>query len=191
MRALLFAAALIATPAAAQSIAGGTIDPTPIVSAQAKADAALAAAAAAQQAAQQACQPMSAVPPSETVGGSGGTGTACRLVNAVQPRITRTASCAFTISVGVATCTTNWDGGPFPSGTTIRLTGSPAIVDTGPGSANEQPITCKAYGVSVTGISFRCWQAQSSVVSLLGATVLPFSAPAQTATVQATAIPSS
>jgi hypothetical protein len=135
--------------------------------------------------------PASSVAPLETVGGAPGSTMTFRRGDAVQPRITRTASCALVISGGMGTCTTTWDTSSFPTGTTIRLAGAPAVVDTTAGAATDQPIDCKAYAVSLTGISFRCWQAQSSVVSLLGATVLPFSAPASSVTVQVTAIPSS
>jgi hypothetical protein len=212
MRALILAALLAASPAAAQSIAGGTIDASQIPSrsqleaANAKAETAQAAANAAQAKADAAALQALAVealipkrattlPPMERTAPTLGSSMAYRGADDPQPRITRTASCTLTISAGIGSCDALWDGSPFASGIVVRLAGSPAVVTASVGATNEQPMTCKAYGLSTTGISFRCWQAQSSALTIgivtAGATVLPFSAPASTATVMVTALPSS
>ncbi len=213
MRILILAAALIcSSPAIAQSIAGGTIDASQVPSkaqvaaANAKADTAQAAAAAAQAKADAAALQASALealipkrattlPPTERTAPTLGTSMQYRGADDPQPRITRTASCTLTVSAGIGSCDATWDGSPFPSGVVVRLAGSPAVVTASAGAANEQPMTCKAYMLSITGISFRCRQAQSSALTLgivtAGVSVLPFSAPASAATVMVTALPAS
>lgn len=237
IRALIAAAALIASPAASQSIPGA---PPPVDTSQfatassvqaAKdaADAAIAASATAKAAADAAAaravaaqaalpdltpyakvsdvatvqstimaampQRATTLPPMEKVNATVGTSMRYRGADDVQPRITRTAACTLVVSGGIGSCDTTWEGSPFPAGTIVRLAGSPAITTVSVGANTEQPMTCKAYAVTVTGIGFRCWQAQSSALSLnavtTGVVVLPFSAPAGTITVSVTALPSS
>ncbi len=112
-----------------------------------------------------------------------------------QPRITRTAGCTIVIAGGIGSCETAWDGSAFPSGTVVRLAGAPGVTTASVGAANEQPVTCKFYNMTVTGLGFRCWQAQSSLLTLggvtAGLTLLPFSAPSTTVTVNVTALPTS
>ncbi|WP_380787224.1 hypothetical protein [Sphingomonas sp. R86521] len=167
--------------------------------AQAKADAAQAKADAAQVRADAAIASIpvraTTLPPAERTSPTLGSSMQYRGADDPQPRITRTASCTLMITAGIGSCDALWDGSPFASGVVVRLAGSPAVVTTSVGAANEQPMTCKACALSTTSISFRCWQAQSSALTLgivsAGVSVLPFSAPAATATVMVTALPSS
>lgn len=165
-------AALFAAPAAAQT----SYPPVVIVpsSVQQTIDAAAAKADAAQIAADAACKPMAAIPPVEVPGGSAGSGTNCRLVNAADNRISRTG--VFTISAGGAilcggstTCAWLDAGGnpmPLPAGaasypmffTAIGATGSPGV-------------KCKVTTTTNTGFTgATCVQSVASV-TLLGAAV--------------------
>jgi hypothetical protein len=200
-------ALLLAAPVSGQSIGGGGLIPGPpgppgaspdVTALNTKIDqaAADAAAAIAKAAAAQAAIPQRAtsLPPTEVTAPVLGSSMQYRGADDPQPRITRTASCTVTISNGIGSCEVAWDGSPFAAGVTPRLAGAPATVTATVGPVNEQPMTCKAYGMTRLQIGFRCWQAQSSVLTAAvltaGATVLPFAPPA-TVTVQATALPSS
>ncbi len=200
-------ALLIATPVFAQTVGGGGLIQGPpgppgispdvtalnarIDQAAADAQAAIAKAAAAQAAIPQRA---TSLPPTEVTAPVLGSSMQYRGADDPQPRITRTASCTVAIVNGIGSCEVAWDGSPFAVGVTPRLAGAPATVTATVGAANEQPMTCKAYGMSRLMIGFRCWQAQSSALTAAaltaGVTVLPFAAPA-TVTVQATALPSS
>ncbi len=135
------------------------------------------------------------IPGSETVAGAAGVGSTVRRGDAIQPRITRTASCTIVFASSIGSCDATWDGSPFAAGTTIRLAGAPAITTATQGVAGEQPTTCKAYGITITGISFRCWTSQTTVLNLAGITagltLAPVTGAASGIVVQITAIPTS
>jgi len=189
MRTIILAAlaAMLATPAAAQLVSPLNPPITPEAAAQLadQVDQARTLAATA-------CQPSAVVPPMETPAGAAGSGKACRLVNSVQPRITRTASCNVATAAGITSCTAAWDGSGFPDGATIRLAGAPAAVTTTVGTSAEQPIACKAYAMTTTSISFRCWQSQTTALNLsivtAGLSLLPFATVPTSVTVQVTGI---
>ncbi len=198
-RAMLCAIALVlSAPALTQSVPSYPPPNTAALAAlaaaaQAKADAAQARADAAIAAIPQRA---TTLPPAERTTPVLGTSMQFRGADDPQPRITRTASCSIVVSNGIGSCETLWDGSAFPAGTTVRLAGAPAIVTASVGTATEQPMTCKVYNLSVTGLGFRCWQAQSSALTLAALTaaqltVLPFTAPAPSITVMVTALPTS
>ncbi len=172
---------------------------TAAAAAQSKADAAQAKADAAQARADAAIASIpvraTTLPPSEKTVPTLGTSMAYRGADDPQPRITRTASCTIVIGGGIGSCETPWDGSAFPAGTVVRLAGAPGVTTASVGAANEQPVTCKVYNMTVTGLGFRCWQAQSAVLNLsvvtTGLTLLPFAAPSTTVTVNITALPTS
>lgn len=182
MRWLAFLALLIATPAAAQVVSAPTVVDTSsmdtrIDAATTAAQNAAAVAVAAQAAAANACQPLASVPPPEVVGGTAGSGSNCRLANAVQPRITRAGSCV--LSTG-GTCTVTW---------TTALAAVPNIIME-PINAGTLPVDCNLTATpTTTSASIKCWTAQSVTVSVLGAVVSPFTTAASGVTVQITAIP--
>jgi hypothetical protein len=63
-------------------------------------------------AADAACKPMAIIPPTETIGGAAGSGNNCRLVNSIQPRITRAVTC---VTVAGGTCAVTYaDMGATP-----------------------------------------------------------------------------
>lgn len=149
MRALAFLTALLASPAAAQSIAGGTVDPAPIAAAQAqaKADAALATAQAAQQAAAVACAPGSMMPRAEAVTASAGTATTCKRSDEIPLRISCTVS-------GV----TGANGtGPV----------------TWPAMASVPKLTITPYITSTETLPYRCYPVTGTVTTT-GATIKCF-----------------
>lgn len=144
--------------------------------AQAKqaADAAALAAAAA-------CQPSATVPPMETVGGSTGSGDACRLANAIQPRISRTVT-GTTIAGGTGTVT-------WPAMTAVpKLTVTPYVAS----SAAQAPLCFPVAGsVTTTGATIKCFTSQSVTVSILGAVVAPVTTAAAGVTFDVLALPQS
>lgn len=145
------------------------------------ASAAQAAATAAQTAAMNACQPDPSVPPMETVGGSAGSGAACRLANAVQPRITRVAV-GTTVTGGTVSVT--WPAmNAVPSVFPI-----PRIAS----AASQVPICASVTGsTTTTGTTVKCFTTQSVTVSILGAVVAPITTAAAGVTVDILAIPQS
>lgn len=146
------------------------------------------AAAAAQTAAQQAaaaaalaCQPSATIPPMEIVGGSAGSGDACRLANAVQPRISRTVS-GTTVTGGTGAVT-------WPAMSSVpRLTVTPYVAS----SAVQAPMCFPVAGsVTTTGATIKCFTSQSVTVSILGAVVAPITTAAAGVTFDVLALPTS
>ena len=134
----------------------------------------------AQAAAAAACQPMAAIPPTETPGGSAGSGLNCRLVNSVQPRITR-ATVGTTNASGVVTVTwaTPLDAVPI-------IVPVPMVAS----SASQVPICAPVQGtVTVSGSQVKCFTTQSVTVSILGAVVAPITTAASGLSVQVFAVP--
>jgi len=143
--------------------------------------AAQAAASAAQTAASTACQPDPSVPPMETVGGSAGSGAACRLANAVQPRITRVAV-GTTVSGGTVSVT-------WPAMTAVPSVFPIPRIASG---ASQVPICASVTGTTTTtGTTVKCFTTQSVTVSVLGAVVAPITTAAAGVTVDILAIPQS
>lgn len=154
---IVLLAALLAAPVCAQTTVS-PLSPSAAVDATARAD-----AAAAKLKADAACSPMAIVPPSEAVGGSAGTpgSTNCRIVDAVQPRITRAGKCTL---VAGGTCAGTWKGNgadyAFPAGTNVVVTYM--VENTG-----TQPVICNLTAApTITGYSIRCWQTQTTTLSL-------------------------
>jgi len=178
MRALLIiAAALLATPAAAQ-VAYPPSDTAGLAArvdqAAAKADTAAARAAAA-------CMPGATLPPMETVGGSAGSGDTCRLANSVQPRISRTVS-GTTVTGG--TGAVSWPAMP----SVPKLTVTPYVAST----AAQAPMCFPVSGsVTTTGATIKCFTSQSVTVSILGAVVAPITTAAAGVTFDVLALPAS
>jgi len=115
-------------------------------------------------------QPATTVGSSEAVGGAVGSSMRYKREDWVPPRISRTGSCVLNAS---GTCTATWSGSPFPAGTTPVMLGDPVAINT----AASFPISCNVTSApTLTGVAVKCWQGQSSLVSVLGATVLPFNA---------------
>lgn len=142
--------------------------------AKAAADAAALAAAAA-------CQPSATVPPMETVGGSGGSGDACRLANAVQPRISRTVT-GTTIAGGTGTVT-------WPAMTAVpKLTVTPYVASNAAQAPSCFPVT---GSVTTTGATIKCFTSQSVTVSILGAVVAPITTAAAGVQFDVLALPAS
>ena len=107
------------------------------------------------------CPPASVVPPMESVTPTSGVATTCRRSDAVQPRITRASKCTL---VSGGTCSGTWKGGgvdrPFPAGTNVVVT---YMVE----NAASQPIICNLASVpTVDGYSIRCWQMQSTTLTI-------------------------
>lgn len=149
MRASLLALAIVclASPANAQLV-------SPLAPPASQSDLTAVQAAVATK-----CDPMAMVPPTESVGGSAGSGTNCRLANAVQPRISRTVS-GTTAANGQAVIT--WpDMGSVP-----KLTVTPYVA-----SNETAPFTCYPVigTVTSTGATIKCYQDQS----ILGLGLLP------------------
>jgi hypothetical protein len=145
------------------------------------ATAAQAAATAAQTAAMNACQPDPSVPPMETVGGSAGSGAACRLANAVQPRITRVAV-GTTVTGGTVSVT-------WPAMTAVPSVFPIPRIASG---ASQVPICASVTGTTTTtGTTVKCFTTQSVTVSILGAVVAPITTAAAGVTVDILAIPQS
>lgn len=143
--------------------------------AKSAADTATAAAAAA-------CVPNAGVPPMEVVGGSTGSGNACRLANAIQPRISRTVS-GTTAATGLGAVT--WPAMP----SVPRLTVQPYVTST---SAANAPLCFPVTGtVTTTGATIKCFSTQSVTVSLLGAVVAPITTAAAGITFDVLALPQS
>ncbi|WP_179507316.1 hypothetical protein [Sphingomonas melonis] len=186
------AALFVATPAAAQvvsplNIGGSSVDTsglatkTDLTAAQQTAAQAKAAADAAALAAANACQPDPSVPPMETVGGAAGSGMACRLANAVQPRISRTVT-GTTVTGG--TGTVSWPAMP----SVPKLTVTPYVAS----SAAQAPMCFPVTGsVTTTGATIKCFTSQSVTVSLLGAVVAPITTAAAGVTFDVLALPQS
>ncbi len=148
---------------------------------KAEVQAAQSAAAAAQTAAAAACQPSATVPPMETVGGSGGSGEACRLANAVQPRISRTVT-GTTIAGGTGTVT-------WPAMTAVpKLTVTPYVASNAAQAPSCFPVT---GSVTTTGATIKCFTSQSVTVSLLGAVVAPVTTAAAGVQFDVLALPAS
>jgi len=174
---------LAASPAAAQ-IVNPVADPAlkaDVTDAKRKADDAAAAAAVAAAQAATACQPGATTPPAEAIGGWAGSGSACRLANSVQPRITRAAIVATNAS-GTAAVT-------WPAMPAVPVVLPIAILPT----STSQPIDCFpiAGTITTTGASIKCYTAQTVTVSILGAVVAPFTTAAAGVSVQVVAIPTS
>jgi len=164
--------ALFAAPAAAQT----TYPPVVVVpsSVQQTIDAAVAKADAAAAAAAAACQPMAVVPPTEVPGGTTGSGTNCRLVNAADNRISRTG--IFTVSAGGAilcggSTTCAWldsagNPAPLPAGAA-----SYPMFFTAIGATGAPGVKCKVTSTTNTGFTgATCVQSVASI-SILGAAV--------------------
>jgi len=115
-------------------------------------------------------QPATTVGNPEAVGGQVGSSMRYKREDWVPPRISRTGSCVLN---ALGTCTATWSGSPFPAGTTPVMLGDPVATNT----AATFPISCNVTAApTLTGVAVKCWQGQSSLVSILGATVLPFNA---------------
>ena len=175
MRWVFAFAAVIATPSYAQVVSTDTSGlQAQINAAKVKADAAAASATAA-------CQPMALVPPAEVVGGSAGTGTTCRLANAVQPRITRAGT--FTTTAG----------GVISGTWAIPLDQPPNIVFT-PILSGSSMVTCKLTAApTASSFTGMCKTEQQTILSLSivtsGLTVAPATTTAAGVQVQVTALP--
>jgi hypothetical protein len=119
-------------------------------------------------------QPATTVGSSEMVGGQVGSSMRYKREDWVPPRISRTGSCVLN---ALGFCTAAWTAqgvaSPFPAGTTPVMLGDPVAINT----VASFPISCNVTSApTLTGVAVKCWQGQSSVVSILGATVLPFNA---------------
>jgi hypothetical protein len=166
------ALALIAAPVGAQTTVSPLAPSTAAVDDQARAD-----AAAAKAKADAACAPMAAIPPTETVGGSAGSGTACRLVNSVQPRISRTVS--FTTGSNGTAVITWTDMGAVPLVFPIPNVAS---------GATQVPACYPVIGTATaTGVTIKCFITQT----LLGLGLVPFVAASAGVTGQVLALPAS
>ena len=178
MRFIVLIATLLATPAYAQlSVPPAPVDLTPIqqaaAAAQVKADAAVAAALTA-------CQPMALVPPAETIGGSAGTGSTCRLANAVQPRISRTVAFT-TTSTGQAVLT--WtDMGATPR---IYVQEEVTAATIATAAANVPRCYPIAGTATATGVTIQCYVTQT----LVGLGLVPFAKAAAGVTGSILALP--
>lgn len=134
-------------------------------------------AAAASAATKCTAQPM--IPPTEVVGGAAGSGTNCRVVNSIQPRITRVVPFT-TTAAGTADVT--W----------AALGSAPGVVvvPTVASGASSAPICLPVAGtITTTGATIRCWTTQSVTVSILGAAVAPITTAAAGVTGSVIAIP--
>lgn len=170
IRAVLLACLLSASPAVAQvvSVPPQRVDTSQFATkaevqqAQSTADGAATTAGTAQTAASSACQPMAAVPPVEVPGGTTGSGTACRLVNSADNRISRTGVFNYNASGqvlcgGSTTCT--WSTA-LPSGAA-----SYPVFVTAIGSAASPSIRCKVTSSTNTGFTgMVCTQASASII---------------------------
>lgn len=118
---------------------------------------ALATKAEVQQVQEAACVPMAQLPPMEAVGGSAGSGNACRLANAVQPRISRVIARGVTAANGTAAV--SWAAMPVAPGLYIQ----PYV-----SAAETLPFSCfpVAGTVTTTGATIKCYQDQS-ILALL------------------------
>lgn len=185
-----FAALVAAMPATAQVVSPlnpPAIDTTVLATkddvqtASQNAAQAKAAADAAALAAAAACQPSATIPPMETIGGSAGSGDACRLANAVQPRISRTVQ-GVTASGGTGSVT--WPAMPSPP----RVTVTPYVAS----SAVQAPMCFPVAGtVTITGATIKCFTSQSVTVSILGAVVAPVTTAAAGVQFDVLALPAS
>jgi hypothetical protein len=101
----------------------------------------------------------------------------------VPDRISRTTTC---VLVSGGTCNGDWEGGPFPAGTKLRLTGDPAAVNP-----TSRPIQCNATVLTVQKAYVRCWIALTGLLPVLGTPLDPFGAAATGTEIQVTAIPAS
>jgi hypothetical protein len=182
--------ALLATPAAAQVVSpltsNAAVDTSDLatksevsIAAQAAAQAKASADAAAAKAAA-ACQPSATVPPVEMIGGSAGSGDACRLANAAQPRITR-AGVVATDTAG------NWS-----IAWSAPLSAIPTVLPV-PVNTTTQPIVCNVATRTTTTATGRCWLARTLPAALVTLTSLiaydVFGAPASGVSVQVIALP--
>jgi hypothetical protein len=170
--ALAIALQVVSTPPVVNT--SGLATKAEVQAAQAKAD-------AAQTAASTACQPSATLPPMETVGGAAGSGDACRLANAIQPRITRVAV-GTTVTGGTVSVT-------WPAMTAVpSVFPIPRIAS----SATQVPICASVSGsTTTTGTTVKCFTTQSVTVSILGAVVAPITTTAAGVTVDILAIPQS
>lgn len=186
-------AALFASTAAAQVVSplnppsassidtSGLATKSDLSAAQLAASQAKTAADAAAAKAATACQPGATVPPMETVGGSAGSGDACRLANAVQPRISRVAV-GTTVTGGTIAVT-------WPAMSAVPSVFPIPRIAAG---ASQVPICATVTGsVTTTGATIKCFTTQSVTVSLLGAVVAPITTAAAGVTVDVLAIPQS
>lgn len=161
---------LIASPAAAQlAVVPKPVDTSTLAS---KAEVQAAAIAAAS-----ACQPMATIPPSESVGGSAGSGTACRLANAVQPRISRAASVS-TASDG--TWSVTWSQ---------ALDAVPAVLPIPVNATATQAIVCNVTSRTTTAAAGKCWQAMAPAILSITVATNPLPAVGAGVSVQVFAIP--
>lgn len=126
------------------------------------------------------------VPPMDTASGSAGTAGTYTPGNAIRMRQSRTGSCS--LAANTATCSGTWDGGGFPSGSTVQNIGDPGVINTAGGA----PYICNYTAVSISGFSVSCQRAQSTLLSLTivtsGLTISPFVTPSAAITVTATGI---
>lgn len=154
---------LFAAPVGAQGLLVSPLNP----SASAIDNTARQAAADAMAAAQSACQPTATIPPTEVPGGTTGSGTACRLANSANNRISRTG--VFTITNGQILC----GGSTTCTWATALPTGAASypIFFTAIGSTAAPGVKCKVTSTSNTGfIGAQCVQSVASV-SVLGANI--------------------
>lgn len=175
-------ALIVGTPAAAQVVvAPANPVNTENLATKAEVQAAQNAANAAQTVAASACQPSATVPPMETVGGAAGSGDACRLANAVQPRISRTVTGTTTTG---GSGNASWAAMPAVP----KLTVTPYVAS----SAVQAPMCFPVSGtVTTTGATIKCFTSQSVTVSLLGAVVAPVTTAAAGVTFDVLALPGS
>ena len=134
-----------------------------------------AAAAEALSKANAACMPMAAIPPTETVGGAAGSGSTCRLANAIQPRISRTV--AFTTAANGSAVVTWADMGLVPLVFPIASIAN---------AATQVPACYPVSGtITSTGVTIKCFVTQS----ILGLGLAPFTSAAAGVTGQVLALP--
>ena len=127
------------------------------------------------------CQPATVVPPSETVGGAGGTASTFRRSDAVQPRITR---------AGLATATDTNGNWAITWSTPLA---TPPVTLPIPVNTGTEPIVCNVATSTGTGATGRCWLARTLPATILTLTALvnydPFGTAAPGIMVQVLAIP--
>lgn len=124
--------------------------------------------------------PRSTVPLMDTIGGAAGTAGTYLPGNTQQQRITRTFV-GVTNATGIITAT--WAAMPVAPNSVV------AFADTTASATMPTPCAPIAGTVTTTGAQVKCWTAQTVTVSLLGATVAPFTTTASGVTVRITAVP--
>jgi hypothetical protein len=153
MKRVLLIAAALASPCSAQLVNPPAVNLSTYAT--------KAEVSAVQATAASACQPMAAIPPSETIGGAAGSGSNCRLVNSIQPRISRFV--AFTTGAD-GTAVVTWQSmGSAPPGVTIQ--------ENIASNATNVPKCYPVNGtLTATGVTVKCYITQS----ILGLGLIPF-----------------